>query len=82
MRRLILAALVAGAAALTGCPAAHNDYPGGSCKTDNDCYKGEKCMNGSICVPSMAAATDLAVPLVPGADLAQPQGPVDLGADL
>jgi hypothetical protein len=56
-----LCAIVAGAAlavtaALSGCPAAHDDYPGLSCKTDSDCYQGEHCMNASICV----ADTDLA----------------------
>jgi hypothetical protein len=71
MRALLGAALVAGAlvaaASLVGCPAAHNDYPNASCKTDSDCYKGEKCMNASVCVPT-TPVQDMAVP--PGPDMA------------
>lgn len=67
MRRLLFVALVTLAGAAAGCPAAHNDYPSASCKTDSDCYKGEKCMNASICV---AVGTDMAVSLPPGDDLA------------
>ena len=70
MRKLIAALLVAGAlgavASLVGCPAAHDDYPGASCKTDSDCYQGEKCMNASVCVP-VTPVQDLAAP--PGSDL-------------
>jgi hypothetical protein len=51
-------ALVTGALC-AGCPAAHSDYPTTSCKTDSDCYRGEKCINSSVCMPI-------------GADLAQP----------
>jgi hypothetical protein len=80
MRRLVRGALVAGVVALAGCPAAHNDYPGGSCKIDSDCYEGEACMNGSICVP-VAAPGDMAVTVSPGQDLAQPLVPIDAGAD-
>lgn len=43
--------------ALAGCPAAHNDFPSQACKTDSDCYLGERCMNNSICV---AVPADLA----------------------
>jgi hypothetical protein len=70
-----LAAAVALAAtlSLSGCPAAHDDYPGSSCKVDNDCFKGEKCMN-SICVAAMAPQ-DLSVVLPPpdlaGADMTE-----------
>jgi hypothetical protein len=56
MRRLIFAALVSGLLAATttlvGCPAAHDDYPGTSCKANSDCYIGEIC-NGTICVPDV-----------------------------
>lgn len=38
----------------SGCPAAHDDYPGTSCKTDSDCFKGEHCMNNTICVADVA----------------------------
>lgn len=67
MRRPILALLVAGAltaaAALAGCPAAHDDYPGASCKVNADCYQGETC-NGTICVPliDMSVTGDFAHP--------------------
>lgn len=33
------------AAGVVGCPAAHDAYPGKACKTDNDCYLGEICVN-------------------------------------
>jgi hypothetical protein len=50
-RRMVMLALAAlSSLALGGCPAAHNDYPSQACKTDNDCYIGERCMNNSICV--------------------------------
>jgi hypothetical protein len=52
-----LVGIVLGAA---GCPAAHDDYPGTSCKTDSDCFKGEHCMNSTICV---ADAVDMAIEL-------------------
>jgi hypothetical protein len=71
MRALLGAVLVVGAlvaaASLVGCPAAHDDYPNASCKTDSDCYKGEKCMNASVCVPT-TPIQDMAIP--PGSDLA------------
>jgi hypothetical protein len=57
MRRLILTALlgaaVATAATLSGCPAAHSDYPGTSCRVDSDCFQGEVCQNNTICVPNL-----------------------------
>ncbi len=65
MRRPILAMLLlcalvtATAATLSGCPAAHDDYPGAACMTDNDCYQGEHCMNATVCV----ADTDLSIQL-------------------
>jgi hypothetical protein len=37
-------------AVLIGCPAAHDDFPGLSCKTDGDCYQGEMCIN-MVCMP-------------------------------
>jgi hypothetical protein len=81
MRRLIASILVAGAlaatATLSGCPAAHDDYPGGTCKDNTDCFKGEVCMNASICVP---APSDMAMTLPPG-DLAG-QPPADLSDTL
>jgi len=67
MRRSILLILVGGvlaaATALTGCPAAHSDYPGTSCMLDSDCYVGEICSN-SICVPNedMTITGDFAHP--------------------
>jgi hypothetical protein len=74
MRRLSrLLRLTAGAVvtiALAGCPAAHDAYPGNSCKSDEDCFAGEHCMNGSICVPN-EAMPDIAVPL-PIVDMAEP----------
>jgi hypothetical protein len=85
MRRHIRSILAAGAlaalGALGGCPSAHTDYPGASCKTDSDCFKGEYCKDASICVPLMSAP-DLAVTLPPGADMAgQPSSDMS-GADL
>lgn len=86
MRRLRLAIFVAaaalGSATLAGCPGAHSDYPGASCKVDSDCYKGEKCMNAAVCVPT-AVAGDMAMTLPPGSDLANSQS-LDLtpGEDL
>jgi len=55
--------VLAAAAALTGCPAAHSDYPGSSCMLDSDCYVGEICSN-SICVPNedMTITGDFAHP--------------------
>jgi hypothetical protein len=91
MRRAILrlagafaVGIVLGAA---GCPAAHDDYPGSSCKTDSDCFKGEPCMNNTICVSD---AIDMAVELPdiagfpPGTDLSGLGGPDDMtgGDDL
>lgn len=56
MRRALLATLLGGAlvafATLSGCPAAHDDYPGTSCMANSDCYIGEIC-NGTICVPDV-----------------------------
>ena len=48
---LVAGVLVAAGAALTGCPAAHNSYPGTSCMVDSDCYVGERC-SSSVCVPN------------------------------
>jgi hypothetical protein len=68
MRRLVVAMILgtalATAAALTGCPAAHDDYPGASCKVNADCYQGEICSNASVCVPTqdMAINGDFAHP--------------------
>jgi hypothetical protein len=45
-----LGLVVLAALALAGCPAAHDDYPTQSCKTNDDCYEGERCLNNSICV--------------------------------
>lgn len=63
---LVAGALVA-ATTLVGCPAAHDDYPNATCKTDGDCFQGEKCMNASVCVP-VTTPIDMAIP--PGSDLA------------
>jgi hypothetical protein len=56
MRRALITLFVAGAltagALLTGCPAAHSDYPGTACKANSDCYQGEVC-NGTMCVPNL-----------------------------
>jgi hypothetical protein len=90
MRRAIVgfagAFLVGIVLGASGCPAAHDDYPGTSCKTDSDCFKGEHCMNNTICVPD---AIDMAVELPdiahfpPGSDLSG-LGPDDMttGDDL
>jgi len=61
---MILGSALATAAALTGCPAAHDDYPGASCKVNADCYQGEICSNASVCVPTqdMAVTGDFAHP--------------------
>jgi hypothetical protein len=64
---LLVVAAIATAASLIGCPAAHNDYPNATCKADSDCFKGEKCMNASVCVP-VTPIQDMAIP--PGSDLA------------
>ena len=87
MRRRILAILVGGAlaiaATLSGCPAAHDDYPGSSCKVNADCYQGEIC-NGTICVPNvdMSVVGDFAhlSPDLSGSDmmLMDDMTPVDL----
>jgi hypothetical protein len=68
MRRFLVAAVVTaiGAAMLSGCPAAHSDYPSAACKVDSDCYVGEQCMDNSICVPIGA---DLSVVSTPKHDL-------------
>ena len=47
---LWLVGVILASLALSGCPAAHSDYPTQACKTDNDCYVGERCMNNSLCV--------------------------------
>jgi hypothetical protein len=66
MRRLVIAMILgsglATAASLTGCPAAHDDYPGASCKVNADCYQGEICSNASVCVSTqdMAVTGDFA----------------------
>jgi hypothetical protein len=90
MRKLIVGVFLVGAlfgaASLSGCPAAHNDYPGGSCKTDSDCYVGELCNRMTlVCEPNldMSVVSDFAHPpldfsmgdLQPGAD---DMTPVDL----
>jgi hypothetical protein len=86
MRRIILAVVAGGAllaaATLGGCPAAHDDYPGVSCKTNNDCFKGEVCSN-SICQPA-TPPQDMSIILPPQdllgvGDMAMPQ---DAGDDL
>ncbi|MDB4968938.1 MAG: hypothetical protein JWN44_4627 [Myxococcales bacterium] len=67
---------------LSGCPAAHDDYPGASCKVDKDCFKGEKCMN-SICVAQTdmsAAVMDLST--VGMADMTDVQDAAPTGDDL
>jgi len=88
MRRFIVGFLLVAAAvttsALSGCPAAHNEYPGSACKTNSDCYQGEICSD-SVCVPNtdFAVISDFAHPpldfsmgdLLPGAD---DMTPVDL----
>jgi hypothetical protein len=90
MRRLILGLVLVGglvaAASLSGCPAAHDSYPGTTCKTNSDCYVGELCnMTTLVCEPNldMAVISDFAHPpldfahgdLLPGAD---DMTPVDL----
>jgi hypothetical protein len=57
--RLLGLALLA--LALAVCPAAHEPYPSLSCKTDNDCFSMEKCVN-TFCV---AITPDLSVVLPP-----------------
>jgi hypothetical protein len=89
MRRLVIAMILgsalATAAALTGCPAAHDDYPGASCKVNSDCYQGEICSNSSVCVltQDMAVNGDFAHPSpdLSGDDMMPPMDdmtPVDL----
>lgn len=45
-----VAAALATAAALAGCPAAHGDYPGTACAAPTDCFENEACVSGA-CVP-------------------------------
>jgi hypothetical protein len=89
MRRFAFAILVAGSVAVTftlsGCPAAHDDYPGASCKVDSDCFKGEKCLNSICIVPGPPA--DMSIVLPPsdlaGADMTgQPPQDAATGDDL
>jgi len=64
MRRLAAMALLA--LALAGCPATHDAYPDTrnmSCVTDDDCYQGEHCGTGGMCV---AGAPDMAMATIPG----------------
>jgi hypothetical protein len=71
MRPRMMALLVLGAMALAGslagCPAAHDDYPGTACMSDNDCYQGEVCKDHTICVPNidMSVIGDFAHPPLP-----------------
>lgn len=62
MRRRVLAMILgsalAAAATLAGCPAAHDDYPNASCKTNADCYQGEFCSNASVCMPTQDMAVN------------------------
>ena len=57
MRKRMIAVIVGGvlaaAGALAGCPAAHNDYPGTTCKTTSDCYLGEVFSTAGMCVPNI-----------------------------
>lgn len=91
MRRPTILVLLGGAlalgAALAGCPAAHNDYPGTACTKNADCYQGEVCKDNTICVPNvdMTVIGDFAHPPLPNDagpddDLSSPSDmtPVDL----
>ena len=60
----------------SGCPAAHDDYPGTACMKDSDCFKGEHCMNNTICVADTA---DMAMQL-PDLPLGSQPDLVGLGA--
>ncbi|HWE26787.1 MAG TPA: hypothetical protein VHB97_02240 [Polyangia bacterium] len=53
MRAVSLIALISLLLFSAGCPAAHDDYPGLACKANSDCYVGELCNSGGICVPNM-----------------------------
>jgi hypothetical protein len=81
MRRAIATILVGATlivtAALSGCPAAHDGYPGASCTVDSDCYQGEICQDHTMCVPNldMSVVSDFAHP---GFDLSN----ADLNGDL
>ena len=39
----LVTAALAVVVCVSGCPAAHSDYPGKSCKVNADCYQGETC---------------------------------------
>ncbi|HXU69745.1 MAG TPA: hypothetical protein VN947_10475 [Polyangia bacterium] len=84
---VVLGGALALGAALAGCPAAHNDYPGTACKINADCYVGEVCKDNTICVPipaDMSIIGDFAHPPLPTDggpdDLSEPSDmtPVDL----
>lgn len=63
MKRIArLACAVAAALALSGCPAAHPDYPDRSCKLSSDCFHDEIC-SSNVCISVDAGAPDLASPV-------------------
>lgn len=72
----VIAAIVLGAGTLlVGCPAFHDDYPGTSCKSASDCYKGEVCMSNvctaitpDMAMPQMMFNFDFAMPRDGGCD--------------
>ncbi|HEY2743490.1 MAG TPA: hypothetical protein VGL86_02665 [Polyangia bacterium] len=53
MIAVVVGTLLAAAGALAGCPAAHDDYPGTSCKSTSDCYVGEICSTAGMCMPNI-----------------------------
>jgi hypothetical protein len=79
MRWVIAAALIV-AAALAGCPAFHDNYPGTDCTSDTDCYQGETCVM-KVC--TVVQPPDFSMQMMFHFDFAMPcdtdLGCVDLG---
>jgi hypothetical protein len=55
LKALALLLVATASLLLSGCPAAHSDYPSRSCKINTDCYEGEVCVQsaaGGMCATS------------------------------
>ena len=64
MRKILFVLFALGGAASlgTGCPAAHDEFPGLACKQDSDCFQGETCVNLVCTPPDLSIPTDMAFP--------------------